>query len=196
MYMLKHSIARILRRHAALAGAGCGALALLAGAPASAQDDDALVIDEVTVTARQVQENLQDVPVAVTAMSEEQITAVFGNDLRDLGKYAPNVQIGVVPGFNAAAIAIRGVSTGDIPSTFDPAVTISVDGFYLGHYQASLLDIFEIEQVEILRGPQGTLFGKNTIGGVVNVTTKRPSGELGFDTKVRVGNEGRLDVMA
>ena len=195
MYMLKHSIARILRAHASLAGAGCGALALLAGAPALAQDEQ-LVIDEVTVTARQIQENLQDVPVAVTAMTEEQITAVFGNDLRDLGKYAPNVQIGVVPGFNAAAIAIRGVSTGDIPSTFDPAVTISVDGFYLGHYQASLLDIFEIEQVEILRGPQGTLFGKNTIGGVVNVTTKRPSGELGFDSKVRVGNEGRLDVMA
>jgi len=195
MYTLKQSIARILRSQAVVAGTGWSTLALLASGTVSAQDD-ARVIDEVTVTARQVEENLQDVPVAVTAMSEEQITNTFASDLRDLGKYAPNVNIGVVPGFNAASIAIRGVSTGDIPSTFDPAVTISVDGFYLGHYQASLLDIFEIEQVEILRGPQGTLFGKNTIGGVVNVTTKRPSGELGFDTKVRLGNSGRFDVMA
>lgn len=152
-------------------------------------------LEEVTVTARQIEENLQSVPVAVTAMSEQQIKRTFAQNLREIGAYAPNVSIGVVPGFNAAAIAIRGVSTGDIPSTFDPAVTIAVDGFYLGHYQASLLDMFDIQQIEILRGPQGTLFGKNTIGGVVNVTTKRPSGDLEFQGKIRAGNEGRLDVM-
>ena len=163
---------------------------------AQAQQADIRILEEVQVTARQRVESLQDVPVAVTVISEDAIQKTFAQNLADIGDYAPNVSIGVVPGFNAAAIAIRGVSTGDIPSTFDPAVTVAVDGFYLGHYQASLLDMFDIQQIEILRGPQGTLFGKNTIGGVVNVTTKRPSGELGVQAKVRVGNEGRQDVMA
>jgi iron complex outermembrane receptor protein len=167
----------------------------LAGVNVAHAQSDARTLEEVTVTARQRSESLQDVPVAVTVMDEDAINKTFAQNLREMGAYAPNVTIGTVPGFNAASIAIRGVSTGDIPSTFDPAVTVAVDGFYLGHYQASLLDMFDISQVEILRGPQGTLFGKNTIGGVINVTTKKPSGEFGLQTKVRVGNEGRQDVM-
>jgi iron complex outermembrane receptor protein len=167
----------------------------LAFTPLSVQAQDGPQLEEVTVTARQIVENLQDVPVAVTVFSEDQLTRTFAQNIREIGAYAPNVSIGTVPGFNAASIAIRGVSTGDIPSSFDPAVTVAVDGFYLGHYQASLLDMFDIEQVEILRGPQGTLFGKNTIGGVVNVTTKKPSGDFGVQGKIRGANEGRLDVM-
>jgi iron complex outermembrane receptor protein len=163
---------------------------------AHAQEKSSRVLEEVQVTARQRTENLQNVPVAVTVMSEDQIKKTFANNLGDMGDYAPNVTIGTVPGFNAASIAIRGVSTGDIPSTFDPAVSVAIDGFYLGHYQGSLLDMFDIDQVEILRGPQGTLFGKNTIGGVINVSTKRPTGELSFQTKIRLGNDGRKDIMA
>ncbi len=164
---------------------------------AHAQEEGAArVLEEVIVTARQRVESLQDVPVAVTVLSADMIQKTFATNLADMGAYAPNVSIGTVPGFNAASIAIRGVSTGDIPSSFDPAVTVSVDGFYLGHYQASLLDMFDIEQIEILRGPQGTLFGKNTIGGVVNVTSKRPSGKFGAQAKVRFAEEGRQDVMA
>ncbi|ARN75502.1 TonB-dependent receptor [Oceanicoccus sagamiensis] len=167
----------------------------VAGISAMAQAQDARVLEEVQVTARQRTESLQDVPVAVTVMDESALQKTFAQNLGEMGDYAPNVTIGTVPGFNAASIAIRGVSTGDIPSTFDPAVTVAVDGFYLGHYQASLLDMFDIEQVEILRGPQGTLFGKNTIGGVINVTTKKPSGEFGVQAKARLGNEGRQDIM-
>jgi iron complex outermembrane receptor protein len=167
----------------------------LAMTPLTVQAQGGQQLEEVTVTARQIVENLQDVPVAVTVFSESQIQRTFAQNLREFGAYAPNVSIGAVPGFNAASIAIRGVSTGDIPASFEPAVTVAVDGFYLGHYQASLLDMFDIQQIEILRGPQGTLFGKNTIGGVVNVTTKRPSGEFGVQGKVRAGNEGRLDLM-
>jgi iron complex outermembrane receptor protein len=161
-----------------------------------AQEESSRVLEEITVTARQRTESLQGVPVAVTVMDESMIQKTFAQNLGELGDYAPNVTIGTVPGFTAAYIAIRGVSTGGIPSTFDPAVTLAVDGFYLGHYQASLLDMFDIQQVEILRGPQGTLFGKNTIGGVINVSTKRPSGEFGVQAKARVGNEGRQDIMA
>lgn len=169
-------------------------LGSLALAEQTAQATDQL--QEITVTARQVKESLQDVPVAVTAIGEAQLDRTFAKDLRDLGAYSPNVQIGTVPGFNAASIAIRGVSTGDIPSTFDPAVSVALDGFYLGHFQGSLLDVFDIEQVQILRGPQGTLFGKNTIGGVVLVSSKKPTGKLDLETKVRVGNYGRHDFMA
>jgi iron complex outermembrane receptor protein len=161
----------------------------------NAQSESRPQLEEIQVTARQIVENLQDVPVAVSVFSEQQISRTFAQNLADIGDYAPNVSVGVVPGFNAAAIAIRGVSTGDIPSTFDPAVTVAVDGFYLGHYQAALLDMFDIERIEILRGPQGTLFGKNTIGGVVNVTTKKPSGDFELQGKVRAANEGRLDIM-
>ena len=167
----------------------------LGGQAVLAQEEAARTLEEITVTARQRTESLQGVPVAVTVMDESMLQQTFVQNLGELGDYAPNVSIGTVPGFNAAAIAIRGVSTGDIPSTFDPAVTVAVDGFYLGHYQASLLDMFDIQQVEVLRGPQGTLFGKNTIGGVINVSTKNPGEEFGIQAKARVGNEGRQDIM-
>ena len=160
--------------------------------PASVSAQETL--EEIVVTARQREERLQDTPVAVSAFSEQQIEQKFVQDLRDLGRYAPNVTIGAIPGFRAASIAIRGVSTGDIPSSFDPAVTVVVDEFYMGEYETALLDPFDLQQVEVLRGPQGTLFGKNTIGGVVLVTTKRPADEFGFDGRIRVGNYGRTDV--
>ena len=113
---------------------------------AQGQENASRVLEEVVVTARQRTESLQDVPVAVTVMDESAIQKTFAQNLGEMGAYAPNVTIGTVPGFTAASIAIRGVSTGDIPSTFDPAVTVAVDGFYLGHYQASLLDMFDIQQ--------------------------------------------------
>ena len=162
---------------------------------AQAAESDGRTLEEVTVTARRIEENLQDVPVAVTALSGERLYLTFAQNLGDVSEYAPNVNIGIIPGFKSVAIAIRGVSTGDSPSTFDPAVTVAVDGFFLGHFQSSLLDMFEVQQIEILRGPQGTLFGKNTIGGVINVTTRRPADEFGVQGKIRVANEGRLDVM-
>ncbi len=169
-------------------------------APAGAQDAGAarttLKIEEVVVQARRVEESLQTAPVAVSAFNANEIQRMFAQDLRDVGGYSPNVTIQAIPGFRAASVAIRGVSQGDIPSSFDPAVAVVVDGFVYGHAQTSLLDMFDIEQIEILRGPQGTLFGKNTIGGVVNVRSKRPSGELGGDLVLRAGNYGRFDVRA
>jgi iron complex outermembrane receptor protein len=160
--------------------------------PTSVSAQEAL--EEIVVTARQREERLQDTPVAISAFSEQQIEQKFIQDLRDLGRYAPNVAIGVIPGFRSASIAIRGVSIGDIPSSFDPAVTVVVDDFFMGEYETALLNHFDLQQVEILRGPQGTLFGKNTIGGVVKVTTKRPGDEFGVEGRVQIGNYGRTDV--
>lgn len=97
----------------------------------------------------------------------------------------PNVVITNVPGFNAASIGIRGQSTGDIILTFEPAIGVIVDDFVLAHVQTQLFDLFDTDRIEVLRGPQGTLFGKNTVGGVVNVITKRPTNK--FEGEVRLG---------
>ena len=149
-------------------------------------------LEEVVVTARRRAESLQDAPLSITALSGDAPEVRMAQDLRDLAGIAPNTVITSVPGFNAAAIGMRGASTGDIILTFDPAVGIVVDGVVLAHVQTQLLDMFDIESIEMLRGPQGTLFGKNTVGGAINVTTRRPDFE-GFSGEGRLlaGNFGR-----
>lgn len=142
-------------------------------------------LEEIIVTARRVTESLQDTPVAVTAFTSAAIDDKFATDIRGLAGDVPNVVITNVPGFNAASIGIRGQSTGDIILTFEPAVAVVVDDFVLAHVQTQLFDLFDIDRIEVLRGPQGTLFGKNTVGGVVNVITKKP--EAGFSGEVRLG---------
>ena len=142
-------------------------------------------LEEIIVTARRVSESLQDTPVAVSAFTASAIDNKFATDIRGLAGDVPNVVITNVPGFNAASIGIRGQSTGDIILTFEPAVAVVVDDFVLAHVQTQLFDLFDIDRIEVLRGPQGTLFGKNTVGGVVNVITKRP--EPGFSGEVRLG---------
>ncbi len=142
-------------------------------------------LETIVVTARRVAESLQETPVAVTAFTSDSIDRKFATDIRALTGDVPNVVISNVPGFNAAAIGIRGQSTGDIILTFEPAVGVVVDDFVLAHVQTQLFDLFDVERIEVLRGPQGTLFGKNTVGGVVNVVTKRP--DAAFGGEVRVG---------
>ena len=152
----------------------------------SAQSD--LVIEEVIVTARKREESAQEVPVAITALSQE-LTRSTIRDLTDLNGFAPNVRIGNDRSRNnAASITIRGISptrTGD--NSFDSPVAVMIDGIYLGTLGGQLLENFDLERVEILRGPQGTLFGKNTVGGVINVIRSRPTGELGGKFKVTAG---------
>lgn len=152
-------------------------------APASGERSNQL--EAIVVTARRTAESLQSVPVAVTAFSSTAIDRKFATDIRALGGEVPNVVITNVPGFNAASIGIRGQSTGDIILTFEPAVGVVVDDFVLAHVQTQLFDLFDIDRIEVLRGPQGTLFGKNTVGGVINVITKRPTSR--FEGEIRAG---------
>jgi len=154
-------------------------------APAPAAGQRGAGLEEIIVTARRVSESLQDTPVAVTAFTSAAIDDKFAPDIRGLAGDVPNVVITNVPGFNAASIGIRGQSTGDIILTFEPAVAVVVDDFVLAHVQTQLFDLFDIDRIEVLRGPQGTLFGKNTVGGVVNVITKKP--EPGFSGEARLG---------
>ncbi|MGI9287359.1 MAG: TonB-dependent receptor, partial [Pseudomonadales bacterium] len=128
-----------------------------------------------------------------TAIAQELQNASIRN-LRDIEGYSPNVTIdNSTAGPGAAAISIRGVSYQEVDKSLDPSIGVIVDGIYLGTNVGQVLDNFDIERIEVLRGPQGTLFGKNTIGGVLNVVRNKPSGEFGGELRVGTGSWGLLD---
>ncbi len=149
-------------------------------------------IEEVVVTARKREEASQDVPVAITALSEELFSSTI-RELRDINGYAPNVDFGEngSRGGGGGAIQIRGISaTRTDDNSFDSPIGVMIDGIYLGSLAGQNLENFDLERVEILRGPQGTLFGKNTVGGVIHVIRSRPTGELGARTRLTLGDDG------
>lgn len=158
--------------------------------------DSSAVIEEIVVTARKREESAQDVPVAITAISEELTNSTI-RDLTDLNGFAPNVRIDEdgSRGGGGASITIRGISpTRTDDNSFDSPIGVMIDGIYLGSLAGQVLENFDLERVEILRGPQGTLFGKNTVGGVVHVIRSRPTGELGGRFKATVGEDGQREL--
>jgi iron complex outermembrane recepter protein len=143
-------------------------------APPEASDQPAG--DVVVVTARRTEENLQDVPASVSAFSEETVQRIGAVDSTGLQGIVPNLNIVQGRGSsNATNIFIRGIGQPDALQTFDPAVGFYVDDVYYSRIRGTQLDLFDLERVEVLRGPQGTLYGKNTIGGAMKVVTRRPS---------------------
>ncbi|MHA7817246.1 MAG: TonB-dependent receptor [Pseudohaliea sp.] len=139
------------------------------------------VLEEITVTARKREESMQDVGISVSALSETEIQRQFARDIQDLANIAPNLIIddtGQGPG-GTAAIFIRGVGMADLEKNFDPAVGVSIDGVFIGSTAGSLMRSIDLARVEVLRGPQGTLFGRNTVGGLINIERTKPTGELG-----------------
>jgi iron complex outermembrane receptor protein len=153
--------------------------ATMAGAilqPLHAQESTPGVsLEEVTVTATRRATSLQETPIAVTALSADALAAANPHDLGDIAKFAPGFSAARITAFNAASFAIRGVGQTDIIVYQEAPVSVVIDDFVLPSTQTQLLDTFDLERVEILRGPQGTTFGKNTTGGAVNIITKRPS---------------------
>jgi iron complex outermembrane receptor protein len=160
-------------------------LLFLATDPALAQG-----LEEIVVTARKREESLQDVALSVSALGPQQIEANYATDLRDLVYVSPNLVLDDTnqgPGGVAAAY-IRGIGVSEVEKNFDPAVGVVVDGLFLGSMSGSILRGFDLERVEVLRGPQGTLFGRNTIGGVIKVDRSRPTMELGGKFKASYGD--------
>ncbi len=142
--------------------------------PALAATEGSFQLEEITVVATRRETNLQSTPVAVSALDSNLIRQVSPRDLGDLAAFVPNFSAANVTGFNAASFALRGVGQNTIIVYFEAPVAVLVDDFVLPSVQTQLLDTFDVEQVEVLRGPQGTLFGKNTTGGAVVVRTIRP----------------------
>jgi iron complex outermembrane receptor protein len=162
-------------------------LATVIASPASAQ------LEEVVVTAQKRESSLQDTPIAITAFTAASLESIGAFNATDHGEYAPNVTI--VPTFGSAGnirTSIRGVSTGEPSLTIDPKVGMYVDGAYIARNAGAVFDIVDIERVEILRGPQGTLWGKNTTGGAINIITQKPKGELGFKQSLTFGDNGEF----
>lgn len=149
------------------------------------------VLEEVIVTAQKREQSLQDIPVAITAFSETEILTRGIRDVKDLGLFVPNVQIAPSPGGNTGAtVAIRGSTTINPALTWEPTVGLYLDGVFLGKNLGGIFDVAELERVEVLRGPQGTLYGKNTLGGAINLVTKAPADEMGGYVEASGGNEG------
>ena len=150
-------------------------------------------IEEVIVTAQKREENLQQVPVAVTALGQKfledrQLTSIDG-----LSSVTPNLRVQNTPGDSTAAqIAIRGGVTINPALAWESAVGIYLDGVYIGKTQGSIFDAVDLQRVEVLRGPQGTLYGRNTLAGAINLITAKPTGDFGGSVKVTAGNYGLL----
>jgi iron complex outermembrane receptor protein len=155
-------------------------------------------IETVTVTARKREESAQKTPVAVTGLNSDLLDKLFVHDLGDLNHQAPNFTIEGVGAIhrNAAVIYSRGVGYGGVDMGQDPAVGVSVNGVFSSRNIGMMSNMNDVDHVEILRGPQGTLFGKNTVGGVINITTKKPGDEYQLNAMVRGGNLGRIDAFA
>ncbi len=159
------------------------------------QEAEAAVLEEVIVTARKREESLQDTPISITAFSASSLEEANMVDLRDIGKYTPGMSFtSYGMGSNeAGAIFLRGIGQSDHMVTTDPGVGLYIDGVYVGRNQGAALDLLDLERVEVLRGPQGTLFGKNTIGGAVNVISRKPTGTAGGHVSLTAGEDGRLN---
>ncbi len=172
--------------------------ALGAALPAQAQQTSAeaavTTLDTVKVTARKREESLQDVPVAVTALTAEQLDKLAIKDLGDLQGQVPNLTIYAARGSNTTITTfIRGVGQADPLWGVDPGVGIYFDDVYIARPQGALLDVYDVQRVEVLRGPQGTLYGKNTIGGAVKYVSKPlPTATEGSVT-LAVGNYGQVN---
>lgn len=161
-----------------------GALAQTAGDAEASRAMGGL--EEILVTATRRVTSLQRTPISVTAISTEALDAMVPENIGDVAYMVPNFTAAKVTGFNAASFSIRGVGQSDIIVYSEPQVGVIVDDFVVSHVQSQLLEPFDIERIEVLRGPQGTLFGKNTTAGAVRVVTKRPDlEEFGIDAALK-----------
>jgi iron complex outermembrane receptor protein len=173
----------------------CAPLVLALGLPqvSVAQDDDRF--EEINVTATKREESIYDVALSMSAFEGDNLLAQGITDVTDVGKFVPNMN---VTGFSAGHVSsvnvfIRGIGIQDHLIAVDPGVSVSVDGVYLGRQVGQNWNLANVERIEVLRGPQGTLYGRNSIGGAVNIITKTPGEDEGAKVGLEVGSRGRLN---
>ncbi len=153
----------------------------LTNGPAIAQDDEPRVRtqDEIIVSATKRDERLIDVPLSISVVGEEMIDTTGIRDLKEVGEFIPNVEISQGSDFRSS-VTIRGVGTNSRNIGFDTRVGVYVDGIYMGQSPSLNQELLDLKQVEVLRGPQGTLFGKDTVAGAINLITKKPGDEFDY----------------
>jgi iron complex outermembrane recepter protein len=183
---------------------GCALIALACSVPAYAQTAAPAVeggLTDIVVTAQRRSEKVQDVPIAISAFSAEQLQAQGVSNTLQLGQYVPNLIAQNNTGIGSAnAYFLRGLGSTETIATFDPPVGTYVDDVYLSRQNANNLSLFDVERVEVLRGPQGTLFGRNTTGGAINVIMAQPGKELkgfvevGFGSYRKIVERGSIDL--
>jgi len=159
--------------------------------------DGASAIEEIIVTAQRREQSLQEVPMAISAFSGADLEALQADNLDSLQGAVPNLNLVQGRGSNSSVNAfIRGVGQPDALQTFDPAVGVYLDDVYMSRIQGALFKLYDIERVEVLRGPQGTLYGKNTPGGAIRLITKTPGDEFEAQVGVLAGDYGRMQARA
>ncbi len=159
-------------------------------------DDTARRFDPITVTARKREESVETTPIAISAFTGETLEERGAANIADVARFVPNLHIGTTAGGGSAttsSIYLRGVGQSDFLITTDPGVGIYIDGVYYARANATIMDLLDLERVEVLRGPQGTLFGKNTIGGAINFISAKPSSEGGGKVELRGGQNNYLE---
>lgn len=166
-------------------------------APSQVSAQGSSLLEEIVVTAQKkgFGESVQDVPISISAFSGDQVEAMFAANLTDIGLATPNASLTELPTFPGVAnFVVRGMGTvgQSIPSA-DPAVGVSIDGVSLGTIYGVVTDLFDLEAIEVLRGPQGTLLGRNVTGGAITIRTTRPSDEFIGKVRIGAGNFGKAD---
>ncbi len=187
-------------QHSVLTRALLVALVGLVQAPlALAQDsgageEEASTLDQITVTAQKREEALQDVPVVVTALSEKMLEDNGVRDIKDLQQLVPGLTVTSTQSESLTTARIRGIGTVGDNAGLESSVGVVIDGVYRPRNGVGFGDLGELERIEVLKGPQGTLFGKNTSAGVINVVTKRPSYQQSAEAELTIGNYGTVGV--
>ena len=171
------------------------ASALAVSPAAIAQNGDDALIEEIMVTATKRESSIYEVPIAISAFEGDKLAEQGIIEIVDIGKFVPNLNI---TQFSAGHISsanpfIRGIGLQDHLITTDPGVSVYVDGVYLGRQVGQNWNLTNIERIEVLRGPQGTLYGRNSIGGAINIITKTPGANEGAKVGLEVGSRGRLN---
>jgi len=187
---------RVLKS-ALLAGAAWSVVSTGAMAQEAISPEQAVTVGDVVVTARRRNEQLKDVPVAVSALSEERLEQTGAADITALQQQTPNATVQVARGSNSTLISfIRGVGQQDPLWGFEPGVGLYVDDVYIARPQGAVLDIYDVSRIEVLRGPQGSLYGRNTVGGAIKYVTSRLSQDPELTLRGAYGSYGQMDLIA
>lgn len=176
---------------AAWAVAGSASVALAQEQGAAAAQNDGSQLGDIIVTARRTQESLQATPVAVTALTGEMLDRLNVRDVVATAQFTPNLVIGAQPAsITAASVYIRGIGNASPAAVSEQGVGIYLDGVYIARSAGAIFDLVDLERIEVLRGPQGTLFGRNSVGGAIQLVSRKPAANAGAEAKMGYGTFG------